>query len=73
MQRDSLCRDGIWKAKAHLEFNLKTDEKKSKKGFYRYIKCKRNSVEMLPHCSNAAEAVVRKDYVTQCLHLSLYW
>lgn len=45
-----------------------------KKGFYRYIKCKRNNVEMLPHCLNVAEAVVTKDHVTQCLvHLSLYW
>lgn len=73
MQRYSLCRDGVWKAKAHLEFNLKTDEKRSKKGFYGYIKCKRNCVEMLHQCLNAAEAVMRKDYVTHCLHLSLYW
>lgn len=36
-----MCRYGIWKAKAHLELNLAMDMRRSKKGFYRYLKNKR--------------------------------
>lgn len=36
-----LCRDGIKKAKAQLEINSARGSKKDKKGFYKYINCKR--------------------------------
>jgi len=36
-----LCRDGVRKARADLEINLVRNVKDNKKGFYKYIKSKR--------------------------------
>ena len=40
-----LCRDGVRKAKAHLELNLARDVKHNKKGFYSYTGDKRKTRE----------------------------
>ena len=40
-----LCRDGVRKAKAQLEFNFARDAKKNKKEFYRYLNQKRKVQE----------------------------
>ena len=41
-----MCRDGIRKAKAQIEVNL--DVKNNKKGFYRYIRRRRQAKESVP-------------------------
>lgn len=35
------CRDGVGKAKVHLELNLARNAKDNRKAFYNYMNCKR--------------------------------
>lgn len=44
------CRDGVWKAKAHLELNLMSDMKGNQKGFYECVSMERKQEKTQAHC-----------------------
>ena len=56
-----LCRDGVRKAKAHLELNLARDVKGNKKGFY--ISIKRKTRENVGPLLNGAGPTLTEDTV----------
>lgn len=49
-----LCRDGLRKAKIHLELNLAKDVKGNRKGFYKYTCSKRKTRENMASLLNGA-------------------
>lgn len=68
-----MCRDGIRKAKAHVELKLTRDAKNNKKGFYRYIGRKTQANESVPSLINqkgelATEGMKKVRYSRGSLH-----
>ena len=65
------CRDGIMKAKVHVELNLVKDVKNTKKGFYRYAgqkKKTKDSVSPLINEKNLQQQTWRTQrYATRSL------
>lgn len=71
-----LCRDGVRKAKAHLDLNLATATKCNKKGVYNYINSKRKARKRYMSTEEWGRRSVsnerhRKGSATLCLYLSL--
>jgi len=56
-----LCRDGVSRAKAHLELNLSRDAKNNKKGFYGYVNQKRKVKGSIPRLMNENVDIVSTD------------
>lgn len=56
-----MCRDGIRKSKALLELSLARDSKNNKKGFSRYIDCKRKTKESIVPLTNEDGRLVETD------------
>jgi len=56
-----LCRDGVRKAKAHLEMNLVKDVRGNGKGFYQYISNKRKTRENMDSLLNGAVPLLTED------------
>lgn len=47
MITSQVCRVGLREAKAQLKLNLHCDLKDNQKGFYKYIKCKKKTKDMV--------------------------
>ena len=56
-----MCRDGVRKAKVHLELNLARGMKSNKKGFYRFMSSKIKTMENVGPLLNGTGDLVLKD------------